>query len=90
MTTQTIYTENTFDACDAIIGDLVDQQVVQNFMDCLPPASMTSECSQLGEPYSHKEDGFGKWRATYLTFRRLDHTTWIYCGHCFRGQNIEK
>ena len=90
MTTQTIYTEDTFDASKATIGDLVEEQVVQNFMDCLPPASMTGQCSQLGELYSHKPDENGNRKATYLTFKRLDHATWIYCGHCFRGQNIVK
>lgn len=89
MTTQIIYTEDTFDSSTAVIGDLVEQQVVNNFMDCLPPASYTSECAQLGEPYSHRSDENGKYKATYLTFKRLNHDTWVYCGKCFRGQNTE-
>lgn len=65
---------------NAKVGDYVKQAVVDNAINCLPPASMTSMCSQLGEPYS--------------TFKRVagdgPNGIWEYCGHCFRGENTER
>ena len=77
------------------IGDYVEQQVVNNAMDILPPACMKESCSQLGEPYSHKEDPeTGEWKATYATFRKVGgeypNGIWEYCGHCFKGENKER
>ncbi len=90
-----IWTQETFDYSKVQIGDYVDQAVVDNAMDCLPPACMSSRCSQLGEPYSHRQDpDTGKWRATYATFKRVAGTwpegVWEYCGHCFCGETAER
>ena len=83
--------EGEFDTSTAKIGDLVTQAVVDDFMDCLPPACMRSDCSQLGEPYSMREDpNTGKYRNTYLTFKRIASGIWMYCGNCFRGENVER
>lgn len=63
---------DTFDYGKARIGDYVDQNVVDDAMDCLPPACMTSSCAQMGEPYSTRQDpDTGRWRNTYATFRRV-------------------
>lgn len=51
-----VYTEDTFDYGKAKVGDYVSQGVVDNAVNCLPPACMRSDCTQLGEPYSHRED----------------------------------
>ena len=86
-----VYTENTFDVENAKIGDLVTQGVVENFMNCMPPASMRYDCAQLGEPYIHERDPeTKKYRATFLTFKCVGNKTWEYCGHCFRGENKER
>ena len=86
-----IYTEETFDCSTAVPGDLVTEEVVDFFINCLPPACMRSDCSQLGEAYSHKEDpASGKWRATFLTFKLSHDDIWEYCGHCFAGENVER
>ncbi len=90
-----IWTQETFDYSKVQIGDYVDQAVVDNAMDCLSPACMSSRCSQLGEPYSHRQDpDTGKWRATYATFKRVAGTwpegVWEYCGHCFCGETAER
>ena len=86
-----VFTPDTFSYDTAKPGDYVTQEVVDDAMDCLPPACMTSECSQLGEPYSHREDpDTGKWRATYATFRRVSDGIWEYRGHCFRGETTER
>lgn len=89
-----VLTQDTFDYSSVQIGDYVAQEVVDDAMDCLPPACMTSECAQMGEPYSCREDpDTGKWRNTYATFKRVTGGTdaiWQYCGHCFRGENVER
>mgnify|MGYP000164020553 CR=1 FL=1 len=66
-----VLTQNTFDYSTAQVGDYVEQAVVDDAMNCLPPACMSAACFQMGEPYSHREDpDTGKWRATYATFKR--------------------
>lgn len=75
--------------CDALMaGDLVENDVVDDFMNCLPPACYRSDCAQLGEAHSTEKDHTGKYRSTYLTFKRFDKETWEFCGYCFRGENI--
>ena len=34
-------------------GDTVDEQIVNDFRDCVPPASMSSGYLQVGEAYDH-------------------------------------
>lgn len=90
-----VWTRETFDYSKVQAGDYVDQAVVDDAMDCLPPACMSSQCSQMGEPYSHRQDpDTGKWRATYATFKRVAGAwpdgVWKYCGHCFRGETVER
>ena len=92
-----VYSMDEWDYSKAQIGDLVCQEVVDEAMDCLPPACMRSDCSQLGEPWSHREDpDTGKFRATYATFKKVSgewakgNEIWEYRGHCFRGENVER
>lgn len=77
-----------FDALE--IGDYVEEEVVDNFMDMLPPACMSSDCFQIGEPASSKIDDDGNYRNTYATFKRVAKDIWEYCGNCFRGENVER
>ena len=49
-----VFTSDSFDYSVACPGDYVTQEVVDDAVDCLPPACMTSSCVQLGEPYSHR------------------------------------
>ena len=90
-----VYTRETFRFDKAQIGDYVDQELVDDFMDMLPPACMSTRCSQIGEPYSHRQDpDTGKRRATYATFKRVSgeypNGIWQYCGNCFRGETVER
>ena len=90
-----VLTEETFRFSTVKIGDYVEQAVVDNAMDLLPPACMRSDCSQVGEPYSHRLDpDSGKWRPTYATFKKVageyPNGIWQYCGNCFRGENVER
>ena len=89
-----VYTQDTFSYDKARIGDYISQAVVDDAMDCLPPACMTSECAQMGEPYSTRQDpDTGRYRNTYATFRRVTggrDGIWQFCGHCFQGENTER
>jgi hypothetical protein len=61
-------------------GDVVDEEMVNYFIDVLPPAYMNSNLVQMGEPYSHVNG-----KATYSTVYRKD-GNWIYAGHCHVGK----
>lgn len=83
-----VYTSDTFDCREVEIGVYVTEELVDDMINCLPPASMSSQCSQLGEPMAHKVDPkTGKIRPLYMTFKRHSKDVWIYCGYCFRGEN---
>lgn len=64
------------------IGDLVDEDFVEYFINVLPPACMTGEVIQIGEPHSHVNG-----KATYPTLKKTS-DGWIYAGHCHRGETI--
>ena len=89
-----VWSQDNFDYSTVQVGDYVEQAIVDDAMDLLPPACMTSACAQIGEPYSHREDPkTGKFRATYATFKRVTSGRdgiWQYCGHCFQGENVER
>lgn len=88
-----VMTSDDFCYENAIPGDLVSEDVVDNALNCMPPASDTSNCTQMGEPYSHRNDPeTGKVRPTFATFRRIasaPENIWEYCGHCFQGKTTE-
>ena len=86
-----VYNEDWYYGTDALqIGDLVEEEIVDYLINCLPPACMRSDCSQLGEPANHKVDENGKCRATYETFKRIADDIWEYCGDCFQGENVQR
>lgn len=75
------------------IGDLVEESIVEDIVNALPPACWRSDCTQLGEPASQRVDEEGNVRTTYETFKKIAENTWEYCGDCFRGeteQNYKK
>lgn len=73
-------------ACE--IGSYFTEEMVNEFMDMLPPACMRSDCSQIGEPVSYKMDKTGNYHAVYATFKKIVENVWEYCGDCFRGENV--
>ncbi len=90
-----VYTQETFSFEKVKVGDYVNQEVVDYFMELLPPACMSMSCSQIGEPYTHRQDpDTGKLRATYDTFKRVagkyPNCIWQYCGDCFRGETSKR
>lgn len=70
-------------------GDIVEEAIVWEFLNCLPPVVNWSHLMQCGEPHSHELDpATGRWRATYATFHRTA-DGWVYCGNCFAGETTE-
>lgn len=74
------------DACE--IGDYFTQELVDDFINTLDPTCLRSDCTQLGEPVSHKINKKGKCKPTYATFKRVTEGIWEYCGDCFKGENV--
>lgn len=67
-------------------GDTVTEDVYDNFLDILPPATMRANLLQVGEPAAHEKDpATGNYRATYPTFARVN-GQWYYAGECFIGE----
>lgn len=74
------------DACE--VGCYITEDLLDELLDMLPPACTRSDCSQIGEPVSHRiaENGFEK--PTYATFKKVEAGIWEYCGDCFLGENV--
>lgn len=67
-------------------GDYVEERIVDDMRDVLPPAKMERGFLQVGEPYSHEFDlETGHWRGTFPTFVK-EGQNWKYCGNCFIGK----
>jgi hypothetical protein len=66
------------------IDDLVDDEIYEHFINVLPPACMTSQVVQIGEPSSVSEG--------MDTFETLKNSPegWRYAGRCHRGQTVSK
>ncbi len=83
--------EDTFRYHLASPGDFVTQGVVDDAVDCLPPACYCNQCTQMGEPKSSRfDERTGEWRNTYCTFRKVGgewpDCVWEYRGDCFYGE----
>lgn len=84
-----IYNMSWYYGCDTLeVGDLVEQEIVDDIINCIMPACMRSDCTQLGEPLSHKKDTNGNYKVTYATFKQVVNGIWEYCGDCFKGENM--
>lgn len=72
-------------------GDEVDEATVDYFMNCVPPVTLRSDCSQAGEAHDTRKDPeTGQWRSTYTTFSRLSSSLWRFEGYCFKGQTVNR
>lgn len=76
--------------CNYPVGTLAEEEVVDDMINCLPPACTRSDCSQLGEPKGTRIDDNGITRNTYITFKKIAEGIWEYCGDCFRGENVQR
>lgn len=66
------------------VGQMVDNAVVWELIECLPPTYWHRGVFQVGEPYTHdKENG----RPLYATFEQVNTDgLWQYKGHCLLGE----
>ena len=65
------------------VGDMVDEQIVEEFRDCLPPVAYNGRYLQCGEAYTHEiNPKTGKWEPAFITFAR-ELGSWVYKGICF-------
>ena len=63
-------------------GDIVSEDIVDNFMDMLPPRAMSYGYLQVGEPFNYVYDIEHRLRPTYVTFAKCN-GQWMYYGNCF-------
>jgi hypothetical protein len=68
-------------------GDEVAEDIVDHFVNSVPPLTLRSDCTQAGETYSCELGEDGRYRNTYTTFHRIDNERWVFDGQCFRGEN---
>ena len=68
-------------------GDTVGEDIVDYFVNVVPPVTLRYDCIQAGEEHSSEPDGSGKYRATYTTFHRMGDGRCRFDGYCFKGEN---
>jgi hypothetical protein len=76
------------------IDDEVDEDIVNYFINVLPPITWNGECIQIGEAIDVKYDKrIKKCRNTYSTLKSNKQFTpnrkWYYAGDCFKGETTE-
>ena len=72
-------------------GDIVDETIVEYFVDSVPPHLTRASCTQAGESYSlEKDPKTGKYRNTWTTFHREGVGIFRYDGACFTGENVHR
>lgn len=72
-------------------GDVVSGDVVDYFLNNVPPLMTCSYCTQAGEAYSSETDPYtGAKRNTYATFSHLQDHKWRFAGYCFKGTTINR
>lgn len=68
-------------------GDTAGEDIVDYFVNVVPPVTLRYDCIQAGEEHSSELDDSGKYRATYTTFHRTGSGQYRFDGYCFRGEN---
>lgn len=71
-------------------GELVTEDVVDNFVNSVPPTTLRNGYVQAGEAYDSQPDGDGIWRDTYTTFTYhgkddAGRSLWLHNGYCFKN-----
>jgi len=73
------------------VGDKVDEALVDEQRDCVPPNRMGRGYLQVGEPFRHKPDDSGVYRPTYATFiNKNGSDSWVFAGYCFSDEEINR
>ena len=68
-------------------GDPVSEDIVDHFVNSVPPITLRGDCTQAGEAYSMAHDENDRYRNTYTTFHRAGGGLWIFDGYCFKNEN---
>lgn len=63
------------------VGDKVDTELYEHFINVLPPRTFRNDLVQIGEPYSTSNEG----KTTYLTIAN-ENGSWVYKGTCHAGE----
>lgn len=72
----------------AVPGDIVDEEIVEEMMNNVPPLYYHSSYRQCGEPANHCKVPERDWYApTYTTFKKNTDGVWVYVGECFKGES---
>lgn len=77
---KTVYNSDYWFGDVGEVGDYVEQEIADWFLNCLPPRTWTTNMIQVGEPYSSVKEG-----TTYATLVRVTDDIWEYKGACLRG-----
>lgn len=86
-----VYNQSWYFGIDALqVGSYVEEEIVEELRNCLPPACDRSSCMQLGEAAMHALDERRIIRPLFHTFKKIKENTWEYCGACFRGENTSE
>jgi len=70
-------------------GDTVEESIVEQFMNSVPPVSLKPGYLQAGEPYDTVQDENEIWRHTYTTFVQTN-DGWVFSGYCFKGKTVHQ
>lgn len=68
-------------------GDIVDEEMVEYFVNNVPPLLLLPSCTQIGESFSIELDAKGNYMPTYGTFHDLGGGRWQFDGYCFYKEN---
>lgn len=78
------------------VGDEVDEELVDNMMNCVPPHRLKYGYLQIGEAYADafdESEGIKRYRATYGTFHKKSiegRCCWVYAGNCFSDETVNR
>lgn len=68
------------------VGDIVSDDLVDYFLDVLPPLRWNGGYLQCCEQQCYKYNSSGELKPTYITFAKSEIGEWIYHGNCFLGE----
>lgn len=76
-------------------GELVTEDIVDQFVNSVPPTTFRSGYVQAGEAYDSQPDGDSIWRDTYTTFTyhgkdSAGRSLWLHNGYCFKNGTDNK
>jgi len=66
------------------IGDIVDEEIEEYFLNVLPPITWNNNIIQIGEPCDNVEG-----KNTYSTLKRTSEG-WIWAGECHKDKTENK